>query len=75
LLTDSEDKDKDNDLSLLLALVLLIQPILLTEIVVFIIIRKGHFTSTRIKAIYMFKQKKSLAQIKNVTKVPKITVY
>jgi hypothetical protein len=59
--TDLEDKNKDDDSSPLLALVLLIRPILLTEIVVSIITRKEHFTDVRIKAIYMLKQKKSLA--------------
>jgi hypothetical protein len=75
LLTDSENKDKNDDLSLLLALVLPVRPILLTEIVVFTTTHKKHFTSARIKAIYMLKQKKSLAQIKNATKVPKTAVY
>jgi hypothetical protein len=59
--TDSEDKDEDNDLSPSLALVLPVQPILSTEIVVSTTTRKEHFTGARIKAIYMLKQKKSLA--------------
>jgi hypothetical protein len=67
--TDSEGEDEDDDL------VLPVRPILLTEIVVSTITRKEHFTGARIKAIYMFKQKKSLAQIKNVTEVPKTAVY
>jgi hypothetical protein len=75
LLTNSEGKDKDDDLSLLLALVLPVRPILSTEIVVFITIPKKHFTGAKIKAIYILKQKKSLAQIKNATEVPKTAVY
>jgi hypothetical protein len=73
--TDSEDEDEDDDSSLSLALVLPVRPILLTEIVVFTTTRKEHFTGARIKAIYMFEQKKSLAQIKTATGVPKTVVY
>jgi hypothetical protein len=73
--TDSKDKNKDDDSSLLLALVLPVRPILSTKIVVFTTTHKEHFTSAKIKAIYMLKQKKSLAQIKNATGVPKTTVY
>jgi hypothetical protein len=73
--TNSEDKDKDNDSSPPLALVLPVRPILSTKIVVSTTTHKEHFTSARIKAIYMLEQKKSLAQIKNATEVPKTAVY
>jgi hypothetical protein len=52
-----------------------VRPILLTEIVVFTTTHKKHFIGARIKAIYILKQKKSLAQIKNATEVLKTAVY
>ena len=66
--SDSEDKD---DNSLVLASV----PALPTAIIVSTTGPKEHSLSTRIKAIYILEEKKSLAQIKGVTGVPKTTVY
>jgi hypothetical protein len=72
--TDSEDEDKDDDSSPPL-LVLPIRPAPLTELVISTAIRKEHSTSARIKAIYMLEDRKTPAQIKKATGVPKITVY
>ena len=71
----SDSEDKDDNLTTL-ALMLPICPILVsTAIIVSTTTHKEHSTSTRIKAIYMLKDKKSLAQIKEATGVSKTAVY
>jgi hypothetical protein len=72
--TDSEDEDKDDDSSPPL-LVLPIRPIPSTELVISTAIYKEYSTGTRIKAIYILEDRKTLAQIKKATGVPKTTVY
>jgi transposase len=56
-------------------LVLPIRPIPSTELVVSTAICKEHSTGTRIKAIYILEDRKTPAQIKKATGVPKTTVY
>ena len=69
--SDSDDEDDD---STILALVLLI-PTLSTALTVSTIGLKEYSTGTRIKAIYMLEEKKSLVQIRQATGVPKTAVY
>jgi hypothetical protein len=72
--TNLEDEDKDNNLSPLL-LVLPIRPVPSTKLVISTAIYKEHSTSTRIKAIYILEDRKTPAQIKKATGMPKTTIY
>ena len=59
LLSDSEDEDNN---SVILSLTLLIRPpptVISIAFTLLDIVRKEYFTSTRIKAIYILKEKKS----------------
>jgi hypothetical protein len=66
---DSDDSDDD---LVELALLLLASS---TAFVIITLRPKEHFTGVRIKAIYMLEDKKSLAQIREATEVPKSAVY
>jgi len=68
--SDSDDEDDDSTAP---ASVLPIASS--TALVLSTIGPKEHSTGARIKAIYMLKEKKSLAQIKEATGVPKTAVY
>jgi hypothetical protein len=73
--SDSEDEDDD---SAVLSLTLPLRPppmAISTAFTLPNIVRKEHSTGARIKAIYMLEEKKSLAQIREATGVPKTAVY
>jgi hypothetical protein len=72
--SDSEDEDDD---SVPPSLTLPIRPPVATStaFTIPVVTRKEHSIGARIKAIYMLEEKKSLAQIKEATKVPKTAVY
>jgi hypothetical protein len=72
--SDSDDSD-DLDNNLTIPTLVLPIPALSTALIVSTIGPKEHSTDARIKAIYMLKEKKSLVQIRDVTKVPKTVVY
>jgi hypothetical protein len=48
---------------------------LLTAFILITLRPKEHFTSAKIKAIYMLKDKKTLGQIREATGVPRSAVY
>ena len=75
LLSNLEDEDDD---SLILSFTLLVRPAPATTLTAFTMPkteRKEHLTSVRIKAIYMLEEKKSVAQIKEVTGVRTSSYY
>jgi hypothetical protein len=61
----------DDNLAILALLLLALS----TAFVVTTLRPKEHFTSTRIKAIYILKYKKSLGQIREAIRVPKLAIY
>ena len=69
LLLDSDDSDNN---SATLALLLLTS---LTTFIITTLRPKEYSTSTRIKAIYILKNKKSLGQIREAIRVPKLVIY
>jgi hypothetical protein len=69
ILLDSDDSDNNSVEPAFLLLALS------TAFIITTLRPKEHFTGARIKAIYMLKDKKSLAQIREATGVPKSAVY
>ncbi len=71
--SNSEDED---DNSVILSFTLLIRLLLtLTDFVVLTTLRKEYSTSTRIKAIYILKEKKPPIEIKEAIGVSRTRVY